>query len=172
MNKRKSIRSIGNFGLLLFILLANFTCQDNPDKNKAKEKKSGETIRAFVKPPSSYHDSLHITGRVAVFYHPDSIQLEKFKTISSKAEFETTTHESFFQMRNARMVLKKFGSGVKVIEAKAVRYLVFLRAGETKTIIDLDTNPNMYGLYLFEPEKEPTVADMMNIDTFLGFYFN
>ncbi len=150
-------------------MLINLSCVNSPAKESIPEKKIAAKVP--VKPPSSYADSLVISVSAAVFYQPDSVQLEKFKTISSKAVFETTTHESFYQMRNAKMVLKKYWPQIEIHEAVRIRYLKFIKEDKAITIIDLDTKPDIYGLFLFNPKKEPVFADMMNIDTALGFYF-
>ena len=60
---------------------------------------------------------------------------------------------------------------MKVIEADNTRYVVFVKNGKGQTIIDLNTNGNLYGMYMFDPRMEPQVADMMNVETALGFYF-
>ncbi|MFZ1784138.1 MAG: hypothetical protein WAU23_02965 [Ferruginibacter sp.] len=153
------------------MLLVSLQCSNDPGKEKKTDGKTVDSAKKKVKPASLFKDTLLISEKAAVFYHPDSVQLEKFETLSPKNEFETVTHESFFQMRNARIVLKKYWPKVRIVEAKEIRYLLFLKADHSKMLIDLDTNPNMYGLYLFTPGKEPEFVDMMNIETALGFYF-
>ena len=128
-----------------------------------------DTIRK--KPPGSFSDSLTIHFPSAVFYNPDSLQLLKIKEITPKNEYETDVHNCFYQMRNARIVLKKYWPQIHIIETSNNRYLVFVKANKTKTCIDLNTKGDMCGLLLFDGKKEPELADMMNIDTALGFYF-
>ncbi|MEP7256601.1 MAG: hypothetical protein ABI666_12550 [Ferruginibacter sp.] len=123
------------------------------------------------KPPSSYSDTILINTKTAVFYHADSVQLEKFRKISSVNVYESTVHESFFQMMTSRSELKKYWPKIKIIEAMKIRYLAFQKKDNSITVIDLNTNGNMYGLYLFDPRKEPEFADMMNAGTALSYYF-
>jgi hypothetical protein len=108
----------------------------------------------------------------AVFYNPDSLQLDKIKAISKKEIYETDVHNCFFLMRNARIVLKKYWPNIHIIETKTNRYLLFQKHDKTKTCIDLNSEGDMCGIFLFDGKKEPELADMMNIDTALGFYFS
>ena len=107
----------------------------------------------------------------AVFYNPDSLQLDKIKAISKKDNFDTEVHNCFFLMRNARNVLKKYWPGIHISETKTHRFLLFVKKDKTRICIDLNSNGDMCGIYLFDGKKEPELADMMNIDTALGFYF-
>ena len=85
--------------------------------------------------------------------------------------FESLTHDCFYQMRNARMVLKKYWPQVRIIETSKARYLLFIRADKRKICIDLNNKNDICGVFLFEKDKDPQLIDMMNIDTELGFYF-
>ena len=80
-------------------------------------------------------------------------------------------HEYFFQMKNARISIKRDWPGLKIVEAKNVRFLLFQEKEHASTCIDLDTRDDSHGLILFQPGKKPHYADMMNIDTELGYYF-
>ena len=124
-----------------------------------------------TKPPSSFSDTLLIDRPTAVFYNPDSIQMRKIKEQSSKNAYETDVHNCFYLMRNARRVIKKYWPRVHIIETSVNRYLLFIKSDKTKTYIDLDSKGDMCGIFLFNGKKEPELADMMNIDTALGFYF-
>lgn len=152
-----------------FILFCSCNNQANRTPPETPVKKQAPAKR--FKYPSSFKDTLWITTPAAVFFHPDSIQLQQFGKTSSHNVYESTTHESFFQMRNSRIVLKKYWPRIRILEAHQFRYLVFRKSDRGTTIIDLDKQPNLYGLYLFHPGKEPELADMMNIETALGFYF-
>jgi len=158
-----------NLTALVVILLT--ACNSHASKNDRVETNKIIPTPETVKPPSSFTDSVTVYSKAVVFYRPDSLQLNRFKQISSHMVYETTTHEGFYQMRNARIVLKKYWPQIKVIEADNIRYLVFVKNGNRKTVIDLNTNGNLYGMYMFDPQMEPQIADMMNIETALGFYF-
>jgi hypothetical protein len=107
-----------------------------------------------------------------VFYNPDSLQLAKIKAISKKEIYETQVHNCLFLMRNARIVLKKYWPKIRIIETKTNRFLLFQKADKRVTCIDLNREGDMCGIFLFDGKKEPELADMMNIETALGFYFD
>ncbi len=158
--------------IFAFVLQLLFSCSaDNKKNNKADNNQPISTATKLTKPPSFFSDTLIITTAAAVFYNPDSLQLEKIKLIFKPNIFESVTHENFFQMRNARIELKKYWPRLRIIETSKARYLKFLKADNSSTIIDLNTVGDISGIFLFDPKKEPLLIDMMNVDTALGFYY-
>jgi hypothetical protein len=158
--------------LLCFIFGFMYSCNQPSSKKSIPSENIPEhkdTIR--IKPPSGFSDTLTIHFPAAVFYNPDSLQLQKIKEITAKNEYETEVHNCFYLMRNARIEMKKYWPGVHIVETSVSRYLLFVKADKTKICIDLNTKGDMCGIFLFDGKKEPELADMMNIDTALGFYF-
>ncbi len=165
------IRMIALFmGLFVF-----FACSGNGDSEKnntQEEQKSGTIHSGYKKPPSSFSDTIIITGNSAVFYNSDSLQLEKIKEVIEMPVYESNVHDCFFQMRNARMVLKKYWPQIEITETAKYRYILFVKANNKKTCIDHNEKNDMCGIFLFDGIKEPELVDMMNIDTALGYYFS
>ncbi len=160
-------------GLFLSLIYGSMiSCSQAAKKNIPAEitPELKDTIRR--KPPGSFQDTLTIHYPSAVFYNPDSLQLQKIKEISTKNDYETDVHNCFYQMRNARIVLKNYWPQIYKIETSKNRYLLFVKADKSKLVIDLDNKSDMCGLLLFDGKKEPELADMMNIETAMGFYFN
>lgn len=151
-------------GSLLFTI--NNSCIEAPRRNK-----SGKNTATTSKPPSSFADTVTITHPAAVFYSPDSLQLEKIKSLTDPVIFDGSIHEYYYLMRNAKMVIAKTMPRLKIIEAKNVRYLLFTRHGNQKDCIDLNSYSNASGLFLFNGVKAPLESDMANIETVLGSYF-
>jgi len=171
------IRKIANCppflpGLLLcYIFVCMHSCIPPSNKNTPAAPPPEHKDTIIRKPPSSFSDTLTIGFPAAVFYNPDSLQLKKMEKITEKREYETQVHNCFYLERNARNVLKQYWPKIQIIEAPAHRYLLFVKNDKTKTTIDLNTIGDPCGIYLFDGKKEPELADMMNIDTALGFYF-
>lgn len=161
------------FGFLSGMLVL-ISCTDHKNAVAAAELKpkpdSGPAT--LKKPGSSNADTLVIRESAAIFYNPDAIQLEKIKTINQERVYKSLVHECFYQMRNARIVLKEFWSRIKIIETSGARYLQFVKRDNTTRVIDLDTKNDIGGIFLFNREKDPLMIDMMNIDTELNFYFS
>lgn len=159
-------------GLLFSLIYGTMlSCSQPAKKNNPAtiSQEHRDTIRR--KTPSSFSDTLTIHYPSAVFYNPDSLQLLKIKKTTAKNEYETDVHNCFYQMRNARIVLKKYWPQIHIIETSSNRYLLFEKADNSKILVDLDLKGDMCGLFLFDGKKEPELTDMMNIETGLGFYF-
>ena len=159
---------------LLPCIIFGFMCSCNPPSSKKSIAPGNipepkDTIRK--KPSSGFSDTLIIHYPSAVFYNPDSLQLQKIKEITAKNEYETEVHNCFYQMRNARIVLKKYWPQIHIIETSKNRYLLFVKEDKSKIFIGLGNKGDMCGLLLFDGKKDPELADMMNIETALGFYF-
>jgi len=155
---------------IVSVLSLTASCSSNPSQDKEK-KTSSPGQQVLTKPPSNFQDTMQIDFRAAVFYLPDSLQLENIKELTDPAIFDATMHEYFFQMRNARMSINRDLPQLKIVEAKNVRYLLFQGEGNDSTYIDLNSRNDSHGLFLFQPAKKPHYSDMMNIDTELGYYF-
>jgi hypothetical protein len=155
-----------------FIILPGIFCTNNSTRQEETDDKSKKEKPALTKPVSSYQDTLLIDKTAAVFYHPDSVQLEKIKKIEDSTVFEATMHEYFYQMRNSRIVINKDWPDIKIIEANNVRYLLFKKKNNETLLIDLDTKGDPHGLFLFDQKHDPQLADMMNIDNELPRYFD
>ncbi len=153
-------------------MLLNFSCSE-----KAQKKDSQQETTTIVRPPiikkpgSSFNDTIIIKAPSAVFYTPDSLQMEKIKTVNEKAVFDMITHDCHYQMQNARIVLKNYWHQLKVVEASKARYLLFIKSDKKKICIDLNDKNDICGIFIFDPKKDPELIDMTNIDTALGFYF-
>jgi len=156
---------------IVSVLSLTASCSSNSAQDKEK-KASPSTQQVLTKPPSNFRDTMQIDFPAAVFYLPDSLQLEKIKELTDSGVFEAAMHEYYFQMRNARMSIKRDWPGLKIVEAKNIRFLLFKGKDNDSTYVDLNTRNDSHGLFLFQPGKKPQNADMMNIDTELGNYFN
>lgn len=124
-----------------------------------------------TKPPSTYNDIAEIDYPAAVFYSPDSVQLQKIKEITDPGVFESTMHDCFYQMRNARGVIKKYYPHIKIVEVSKVRYLLFKKTGPGERI-DLNEKNDPCGLFLYDGNQPARLVDMTNIDSELRFYFS
>lgn len=159
------------------VFLLNLACLILVSCNNSKTEKSGspvshiDTVSKFLqKPFSTFQDTLVINYKAAVFYHPDSVQLLKIKQQTDSMVFDGNMHEFFYQMRNARMVIKRTWPDLKIVEARDYRYLLFIAKDGARACIDLDTKNDAYGLFVFNTVKPPLFIDMTNIETEVSFY--
>jgi hypothetical protein len=172
IKKHDLYKAIIRISFIVFFAQIYLGCTGNSENKRNIQKKIIPATLVLSKPPSSYTDTLIITSPSAVFYNPDTLQLEKIKSINKKNIFESLEHDCFYQMRNARMVLKKYWPKVRIIETSKARYLLFIKADKSKKCIDLNSKNDICGIFLFDNKKDPELIDMMNVDTALEFYFN
>jgi hypothetical protein len=166
-----SFPSVVKSGMIMIITLS-FSCSQSPEKN-TNEAKKNQISRAPIikKPPSGFNDTVIINNPSAVFYNPDSLQMEKIRSVNETNVYATITHDCFYQMQNARNVIRQYWPRIRIVEVVKARWLLFVKADKSRVYIDLNSKNDICGLFLFDPEKDPEPADMPNIDTFLGFYF-
>lgn len=152
------------------LFISIFACNNNSAAKKETVIPLQMVTKHFVKPPATNDDTLVIDFPAAVFYHPDSLQLKKIKELTDSISFDGTMHEYFYQMRNARIVIKETWQGLTIVESKNYRFILFIKKDKTKECIDLNTKNDVEGLYVFDRKKPPVLVDMTNIETEISFY--
>jgi hypothetical protein len=151
---------------LLVVLGCTYENQQNIVGVKAGRSK-------FVqKPGSTYQDSIVVNTAAAVFFHPDSIQLEKLKTLLDDQVYKGSMHEFYYMVRNAHMFLQKNRPNLEIVEANQVRYVVFYQKEGSREVVDLDKEQDPVGMLIFDGQQKPLLIDMTNIDTQVPEYFN
>ena len=168
---RPGLQRFTNYSWLVLFIIIQVACSDpRPKERRSKDGLEAHTIQK-TKPGSSYSDTITIKSPAAVFYFPDSMQLEKLKAITDRVIFEATLHDCFYQMRNSRKILERSYGHVHVVEVKHARYVAFEKLSGEKEYLDLNTQSDPCGLFVFDGSKSHRLVDMTNIDTELGFYF-
>jgi hypothetical protein len=123
------------------------------------------------KPGSSFTDTLTVIMPAVVFYQPDSMQLKRIKMVTDKRIFDGSTHEYFYQQRNAHIFLKKYWPHLRIIDAKNLRFIQFVKADKSFELIDLDKMNDAYGMLVFDTHKPALFLDMTNIESQVPEYF-
>jgi hypothetical protein len=156
---------------MAFSVFLIFSCSDNSSKiENTLSVKPVSKSKIIIKPPADYADTLLIDFPAAVFYHPDSLQLLKIKATTDSMVYDGSMHEFFYQMRNARMVIKRTWPDLSIVDCKNHRYILFVKEDRSRECIDLDTKNDAYGLFVFNRKKSPLFIDMTNIETEVSFY--
>lgn len=175
MNKRFSNKKIYGVEICgaIMLFMFNCSCSEISETNIPQEVKTPQGKHLIIKKPgSSFSDTIIVAANSAVFYNPDSLQMQKIKAINEKDIFDMITHDCHYQVQNAHEVLKKYWPKIKIIEASRARYLLFVKKDKRELCIDLNNKNDICGLFLFDGKKDPVLTDMPNIDTDLGFYFS
>ena len=157
--------------VFLFTLTVGESCSNSAQKKVPENNAKSSQHNPKGKPPSSYSDTVKIDFSAAVFYSPDSLQLEKLRAITDSGPFGADMHEFDFLTKTARLVLNKHYPHLKIVDVQKARFVLFIKADNGSEIIDLNTKNDPYGLFAFNRKDPPRLMDLANIDSDLGFYF-
>ncbi|HWR33942.1 MAG TPA: hypothetical protein VN451_10460 [Chitinophagaceae bacterium] len=154
--------------LLLLSSATLFTaCSNKSNKDKATAKDSLVQTTSTI--PSNNMDTLTIDKNAAVFYSPDSAQMEKWKKTVGEKDFETVADDWSFYMNSTSEYLQTTTTPVENASDKKV--LKFVKTDKSITLVRLDTLSNYWGVYLFTPAKEPKYADLTMMQDEYKSYF-
>lgn len=114
-------------------------------------------------------DTLVIDKNSAVYYRPDSLQLERWKKQSGDKDFAVITDDWSYYMNTSNEYL--MSTSIPVEDASGKKILKFVKADQSVTLIKPDTLKHYWGVYLFSPAKEPMFADLVTIEEVYKSYF-
>jgi len=166
----------GAKNIVLRLVLASFaffifSCSNTGDgkhNNIAKDSTPPKPVAANIA-NISVKDTLIVSATSAVFYYPDSAQIERRKKEIGEDTFYIGADDYAFYLDQCYNYFK--GVELKTTEAKEVKYIKFVKADNTSTWVKLDTLPDLWGVFLFKPQKEPRLADMIAIeDDYKDYY--
>jgi hypothetical protein len=119
--------------------------------------------------PTTNADTLIINKKTAVFYWPDSVQMAKWKKEVGEEDFSTVADDWSYYMMTSREYLEKVAIPIENVSGK--KAIKFVKTDQSGTVISLDTFKNYWGLFLFSPDKEPVLADIVSIEEAYKKYF-
>jgi len=114
-------------------------------------------------------DTLTIDSRCAVFYQPDSLQIEKRVKEVGEESFRVGADDYMYYLHLAIEYLKN--QKLPIINAKDMKYVQFMMADEKAELIKLDTLQDLWGMYLFTPKQAPHFTDILTIEDEYKAYF-
>ena len=161
--------------LILFMSLVIFLFSCSGDRSQTAVKEMVvQKSKTFPKnkPASSYDDTLLVNVPAAVFYIADSVQLIKIKNDMDPGAFDANMHEYENLFKTSMAVIKKDFAWLRMIEAKNVRYLLFVAPGKKEYLINLDNLYDPCGLYVFDGKRPPQNVDMANVETGISYLLN
>ena len=153
--------------------MVTFSCTTNDQKrdpNKDTLISSADTTlkvdtlkeQTALQPSPLHSDTLIIDRQAAVFYQPDSFQLEKRMKEVDEADFRAGADDYIYYINTSVEYLEK--EGLPVLDAKNKKYLKFVLTDKQDQVIKLDTLEELWGIYLFDPKKSVYAADMTIIE--------
>jgi len=153
---------------LFFVMVS---CNNNQsNKEDAAIAKPVARPKYVKKPASTYQDTLTVNTQAAVFYYPDSLQLTKLWALIDTNVYKGLMHSCLYQVRYAHRTIKKEWPKLIIKESNLYRYLLFIKKGGSRQYVDLDTQGDTYGLFVFDGKNAAVPVDMTNIETQFSFY--
>jgi len=145
--------------LVLTLLFIVSGCRHDQPKHHHKK----------IKKTTAYNDTLFVTKRSAVSVWLDRATLEKRRKQYGDVAFEVGSDDDMYYSSMADSVLKSHQ--LLVIDVKGYKYLKFIQNNATSKIIKIDTLPQAYTMYFFDPLKAPQDVDITDIDNeYKNFY--
>ncbi|MDZ4794797.1 MAG: hypothetical protein SGI83_11010 [Bacteroidota bacterium] len=114
-------------------------------------------------------DTLLIDKNAAVYYRPDSLQLERWKKQSGDKDFAVIADDWSYYMNTSSEYLNT--TTTPVIDASGKKILKFVKADQSFILVKPDTLKHYWGVFLFSPVKEPLFADLVTIEEVYKEYF-
>ena len=114
-------------------------------------------------------DTLIIDRKAAVFYLPDSLQIEKRKKEIGEENFYIGADDYLNYLHTSNDFLDSVK--LPVLYAENKKYLKFIGNNNSQTIIRLDTLSELWGIYLYDPGKKEKLVDMLTIEEEYNNYF-
>lgn len=158
--------------IIPFLFLLIFACSPSTEKTSTEVQESSKDSLTIIKNDEdsiNSNDILVIDSKVAVFYSPDSLQIEKRKKEIGEEKFYIGVDDYLNSVFESREFLKD--TKLPIIDAKGKKYIKFTRNDKLQTIIKLDTLTEPWGVYFFDPSKNAMQADMLRINEEYANYF-
>lgn len=149
---------------LIFLLAA---CKGK--SSKTDEPATDTTASKSRVTPVTGKDTLVVDKTSAVYFIPDSNQMEAWKKKVGEQDFATVADDWSSYMNGASEYIQT--TTTPVIDASGKKVIVFVKQGGGMTAVGLDTLSNYWGYYLFDPAKEPHYADITMIQEAYKNYF-
>ncbi|APA00478.1 MULTISPECIES: hypothetical protein [Flavobacterium] len=155
------------FLLLLLGLFIMISCNENKKKDIeksnvvnrkiiiSKDKKSKDLLSAVNS------DTLVINYKCAVIYEPTEKSIQRSKKDVNEENFDIGLDDVLFYISESTEYLES--KKIKVITTENNKILKFNSNDKNMTIINLDLEKEMFGIYLFDPKQKPKKVNIIDI---------
>ena len=168
------------FNHFLFFVLTLSSCATKDNKQEVKtevqysttdttQQSYSQQTNLDIKEIEGNSDTLMIDTKAAVFFQPDSLQMKKRMKEVGERDFRAGADDYIYYINISAKYLEK--QGLIVMDAKGKKYLKFVKSDKKEQVVRLDTLNDLWGMYLFEPQKKPHYADIIEIENDYKNYF-
>lgn len=121
----------------------------------SKDKKSKDLLSAVNS------DTLVINYKCAVIYEPTEKSIQRSKKDVNEENFDIGLDDVLFYISESTEYLES--KKIKVITTENNKILKFNSNDKNMTIINLDLEKEMFGIYLFDPKQKPKKVNIIDI---------
>ncbi len=151
----------------LCVLLA---CNEEKNKPQVDEAAAENPVdKKKKKFPSKQSDTLIIDKATAILFQPTAEQIEKSKMEVGEDTFYMGADDYLYYMNEAGEHIKS--QKMPILEPRNRRFLKFVGSDKSTTLIWLDSLPDLWGIYLFDPTNKPKLVDITSIEDEYHSYY-
>lgn len=121
----------------------------------SKDKKSKDLLSAVNS------DTLVINYKCAVIYEPTEKSIQRSKKEVNEENFHIGLDDVLFYISESTEYLES--KKIKIITTECNKILKFNSNDKNMTIINLDLEKEMFGIYLFDPKQKPKKVNIIDI---------
>jgi hypothetical protein len=152
--------------ILIFQMLFIIACRDHQNNTHSQ---SSLPVKKKVGRPRLYSDTLTVDKRAAVFYDPDTMQIEKRKKQIGEQDFQTGLDDYAYYINESITFLEQ--NHLQVLRTDDKNFIRFVRDNGDVRLIKKDTLPDLWGIFLFDPGKDVYQADILDMEKEYHTYF-
>lgn len=127
----------------------------NKDLIVSKNKISGNSQ------PTLNSDTLFIKSKCAVIYSPTEKSIEKRKNDVDEENFYVGVDDALFYINESEEYLQS--KKIKIVRTENNKILKFISNNKSVTLINLDLEKELFGIYLFDPKQKPRKVRITNV---------
>jgi len=158
--------------VLLFICWSIAACTPNDKQQQANPSLQNTLLNEGSTQENNLAantDTLVVTQNAAVFYEPDSLQMERRKKEVGEENFYIGADDYLFYLNETYEYLEKENLPILLTQNK--KYVKFVGADSKATLIKLDTLSELWGVFFFDIKKAPQQVDMTMIEEEYKSYY-
>lgn len=140
------------FVIIIFLSLTNTRTRAQVDQN-------------FIEPAS---DTLIIAETTAILFHPDSLLIEELKREKGLEDFYFIAEDAMWYVAQSREFLEE--RGIKIVDTE-MKFVKFKFDNGRTTTLQTDSLEPIWGLILFNGEKQPMVTYPVDVSYDYELYF-
>ncbi|WP_310381808.1 hypothetical protein [Flavobacterium sp.] len=158
--------------LIIFLILSLISCNQKEEQplretnnqngilEKHIELQNGKISKNKIFEKNE-NDTLTIKNTSAIIYEPTGKSIEKRKKEVGEEDFYIGADDYLFYLNDSNKYLES--QKIKIVMTKSDKVLKFISTDKSVTIIKLELEKEIWGIYLFDPKQKPKRIDMTAI---------